>query len=197
MRLKMQQSELRLSSRENGGILLWTVVVIAILSIFATEALRVVSGRFRAAMQAATWQESLVASESGIDLAVIELRKSLYPAPNHAWEGWNDIPGNGVISHGLSTIPNAGLAGTPMTIEVNVDAPAQLIDPSNGWQYYRIRTLGTMPLTGPAQVAFSRQDNRLRKLTLRVQVHSPGRTGHTRADSRCGAQTRYRQARPC
>ena len=35
-----------------------------------------------------------------------------------------------------------------MTIEVNVDAPAQLIDPSNGWQYYRIHPLGSMPLTG-------------------------------------------------
>ena len=104
-----------------------------------------------------------------IDLAVVELRKSLYPAPNHAWEGWNEVPGNGVISRGLTMIPNAGLAGTPMTIEVNVDAPAQLIDPSTAWQYYRVRTLGTMPLTGPSRVGFDKEDNRLRKLTLRLQ----------------------------
>src|SRR5262249_2045982 len=99
----------------------------------------------------------------------VELRKSLYPAPNNAWQGWTNTPGNGVVSHGLSTVPNAGLAGTPMTIEVNVDAPAELLDPTNNWQYYRIRPLGTMPLTGPARTGFSKEDNQLRKLTLRVQ----------------------------
>lgn len=158
-----------ISTRRRGSVLLWTVLVIAILSLFATEVLRVVSGRYQLGMQSAAWQEALIAAESGIDLAVVELRKSLYPAPNHAWDGWNEIPGNGVISHGLTTIPNAGLAGTPMTIEVNVDAPSELIDPDNGWQYYRVRTLGSMPLTGPPRVGFSKQDNRLRKLTLRVQ----------------------------
>jgi len=162
----MQQTR---SIRESGSIMLWTVLVIAILSVFATEVLRAVSGRFQLGTQTAAWQESLVAAESGVDLAIVELRKSLYPAPNHAWEGWTDVPGNGVVSHGLTTIPNSGLAGTPMTIEVNVDAPAALKDPSNGWQYYRIRSLGTMPLTGPPRVGFNKQDNRLRKLTLQVQ----------------------------
>ena len=157
------------SYQENGSVLLWTVLVIAILSLFATEVLRAVSGRFQVGLQTAAWQESLVAAESGIDLAVVELRKSLYPAPNYAWDGWTNIPGNGVISHGLTTIPNAGLAGTPMTVEVDVDAPAQLLDATNGWQYYRIRSLGSMPLTGPPRTGFNKQDNQLRKLTLRVQ----------------------------
>lgn len=158
-----------LRKQKNGSALLWTVLVISVLSLFATEVLRLVSGRFQLGLQAAAWQESLMAAESGIDLAVVEMRKSLYPAPNHAWEGWENIPGNGVVSHGLTTIPNAGLASTPMTIEVNVDAPAQLIDPSTGWQYYRIRTLGSMPLTGPPRIGFKKEDNHLRKLTLRVQ----------------------------
>ena len=157
------------NTREQASIMLWTVLVIAILSLFGTEVLRAVSGRFQLGTETAAWQESLVGAESGVDLAIVELRKSLYPAPNHAWEGWTDIPGEGVVSHGLTTIPNSGLAGTPMTIEVNVDAPAELKDPSNGWQYYRIRSLGTMPLTGPPRVGFNKEDNRLRKLTLRVQ----------------------------
>ena len=110
--------------------MLWTVLVIAILSLFGTEVLRAVSGRFQLGTETAAWQESLVAAESGVDLAIVELRKSLYPAPNHAWEGWTDIPGEGVVSHGITTIPNSGLAGTPMTIEVNVDAPAELKDPN-------------------------------------------------------------------
>ncbi|MGH8095124.1 MAG: DUF7305 domain-containing protein [Chthoniobacterales bacterium] len=156
-------------SGESGSVLLWTVLVIFILSLFATEVLRAVSGRFQLGMQTAAWQESLLAAESGIDLAVVELRKSLYPPPNGAWDGWTNAPGTGVISHGLTTVPNAGLAGTPMTIEVDVDAPASLLDPTNGWQYYRIRTLGSMPLTGPPRIGFNKQDNELRKLTLNVQ----------------------------
>jgi hypothetical protein len=154
---------------ESGSVLLWTVLVITILSLFATEVLRAVSGRFQVGLQTAAWQESLVAAESGVDLAVVELRKSLYPAPNNAWSGWTNTPGNGVISHGLTTVPNAGLASTPMTIEVDVDAPIELLDTTNNWQYYRIRTLGTMPLAGPPRVGFSKEDNQLRKLTLRVQ----------------------------
>ncbi|MGZ5002548.1 MAG: DUF7305 domain-containing protein, partial [Chthoniobacterales bacterium] len=52
-------------------------------------------------------------------------------------------------------------------IEANVDAPLQLKDPSNSWQYYRIRTTGTMPLLGPARASDNKQDTRLRKLSLR------------------------------
>jgi hypothetical protein len=153
----------------DGGVLLWTVIIMALLSLLATEVFRAVSGRFQLGLQVASWQESLIAAESGIDLAVVELRKSLYPAPNGAWDGWNNAPGNNVISHGLTTIPNAGLAGTPMTIEADVDAPSELVDPVNGWQYYRVRTLGWLPLSGPPRVGFNKQDNRLRKLTLRWQ----------------------------
>jgi hypothetical protein len=87
--------------------LLWTVVIMALLSLLATEVFRAVSGRFQLGLQVASWQESLIAAESGIDLAVIELRKSLYPMPNGAWDGWETAPGNNVSSHGLTAIPNA------------------------------------------------------------------------------------------
>ncbi|MDB6147510.1 MAG: hypothetical protein JWO45_1174 [Spartobacteria bacterium] len=157
-----------------GSILVWTVLTIAILSLLAAEVIRLVTAKYQNALQTATWQEALLAAESGIDLGIVELRKSLFPAPNHAWEGWNNTPGNGVTSYGLTTIPNAGLAGTPMTIEVNVDAPATFIDAGNGWQYYRIRTVGTMPITGPARVADNKQDSRLRKLSLRWERFTNG-----------------------
>ena len=64
-------------------------MTIAVLSILGAEILRVVSIKYQNALQTATWQEALLAAESGVDLAIVELRKSLYPAPNHAWEGWN------------------------------------------------------------------------------------------------------------
>ena len=160
----------RTYSRDRGSALVWTILTMVVLSLLATEVLRTVSGRFQLGVQADTWQEALTAAEAGVDLAVVELRKSLYPAPNHAWEGWSTVPGNGVISHGLTTLSGAGLAGTPMTIEVDVDAPANLVNPTNPtYQYYRIRTLGTLPLTGPPRIGFNKQDNNLRKLTLRTQ----------------------------
>ncbi len=147
-----------------GSALIWTVLIITILSMIAAEILRVASGKYFNTLQTAVWQESLLAAESGVDLAVVELRKSLYPAPNNAWNGWNTVNGT---SYGLTTIPNAGLASTPMTIEVNVDSPAQLIDPATSWQDYRIRTTGTMPLMGPARAADNKQDTHLRKYSLR------------------------------
>jgi hypothetical protein len=157
-----------------GSILAWTVMTIAVLSLLGAEVIRLTSVKYQSALQTATWQEALLSAESGVDLGIVELRKSLFPAPNHAWEGWNNTPGNGVISYGLTTIPNAGLAGTPMTIEVNVDAPASFVDPTNGWQYYRIRTIGTMPITGMPRVADNKQDNRLRKLSLRFERFTNG-----------------------
>jgi hypothetical protein len=161
-------------SRSKGSILVWTVMTIAILSLLAAEVIRLVSLKYQSALQTATWQEALLAAESGVDLAIVELRKSLYPAPNNSWQGWNNIPGNGVVSYGLTTIPNAGLAGTPMTIEVNVDAPASFVEPVNGWQYYRIRTVGTMPITGFPRAADNKQDNRLRRLSLRFERFTNG-----------------------
>jgi hypothetical protein len=157
-----------------GSVLVWTVLVIAILSLIAVETLRLVTIKYQNALQTSTWQEALLAAESGIDLAIVELRKSLYPPPNDAWDGWNNPPGNGVTGYELTTVPNAGLNGTPMTIETNVDAPSQLIDPTNSWQYYRIRTVGTIPITGPARASDNPQDTKLRRLSLRWERFTNG-----------------------
>src|SRR5205814_3071307 len=67
-----------------------------------------------------------------------------------------------------------GLNNTPMTIETNVDAPSQLIDPTNSWQYYRIRTVGTIPITGPARTSDNPQDTKLRRLSLRWERFTNG-----------------------
>src|SRR5436305_8181328 len=104
-------------SSKTGSVLVWTVLTIAILSLIAVETLRMVTFKYQNALQTATWQESLLAAESGVDLAIIELRKSLYPQPNNAWQGWSNSPTNNVTGYALTTIPNAGLVGTPMTIE--------------------------------------------------------------------------------
>ena len=164
----------RPGSAVRGSVLIWTVLVITILSLAAAQLLQVVSSRYYGTLHTAVWQESLLAAESGVDLAIMELRKSLYPAPNHAWDGWSMGTGEGATNYGLHTIPNAGLAGTPMTIEVTVDGPPQLKDPANSWQSFRIRTVGTMPITGPARASDNKQDTRLRKLSLRFDRFTDG-----------------------
>jgi len=164
----------RQDSTTVGSVLVWTVVIIGILSLIATETLRLVTAKYQNALQTSTWQEALLGAESGIDLAIVELRKSLYPIPNHAWEGWGNPPGNEITSHELTTVPNAGLSGTPMKIDASVDAPAQLIDPINSWQYYRIRTVGTIKITGPARASDNPQDTKLRRLSLRWERFTNG-----------------------
>lgn len=164
----------QVQAANSGSALIWTVLIITILSLGAAELLHVVSGKYQNTLHAAVWQESLLAAESGIDLAIVELRKSLYPAPNHAWEDWKVTTGEGASNYGLQTIPNAGLAQTPMTIQVTVDAPPQLKDPENSWQYYRIRAVGTMPITGPPRAGDNKQDTRLRKLSLRFDRFADG-----------------------
>src|SRR5260370_33395217 len=165
----------RQHSTKTGSVLVWTVLVIAMLSLIAVETLRLVTVKYQNALQASSWQEALLAAESGIDLAIVELRKSLYPSPNHAWEGWNNPPGNEVTGYELTKIPNAGLNGTSMTIETNFDASSQLIDPTNSWQYYRIRTVGTIPITGPARASDNPQDTKLRRLSLPWEPFTNGR----------------------
>ena len=168
------------NNSETASALVWTVLVITILSLVAAELLKVVSAKYSNVLHTATWQESLLAAESGIDLAVKELRKTLDPDPSSAWDGWTQdaaaAPTPSAAAspsatpfqrRGIKTVPNAGLAGTEMTIETSVDAPAELRDPTNSWQYFRVRTTGTMPITGPARANDQKQDTRLRKMTLR------------------------------
>src|SRR5438874_11380915 len=103
--------------KTRASILVWTVLTIAILSLLGAEVLRLVSIKHQNALQTATWQEALLAAESGIDLGIIELRKSLYPMPNHAWEGWNNSPADGVVVERLRTISNPGLGGHHLAIK--------------------------------------------------------------------------------
>ncbi len=154
-------------------MVVWTMIIVAILSLLGAEVLHVVSAKYQNALQTASWQEALLGAESGIDLAIVELRKSLYPSPNNSWDtttGWTNASTNGVVTHSKNT----ATAAVPMTITVNVDAPATLIDPKNGWQYYRIRTAGSMPVNGPPRAGDNKQDTRLRKLNLLVDRFANG-----------------------
>jgi hypothetical protein len=169
------------STRTEGSVLIWTVLTISILSLILGEAVRVVSVKYQNALQSTQWQDALLGAESGIDLAIVELRKGLYPAsiygnmppfptasatPAGSWDGVPTADGS-TGGHETVTIPSAGLAGTSVTVDVKVDKPGQLVDHSNNdQQYYRIRSTGTLPLTGPPRVSDNKYDSNLRKLSL-------------------------------
>src|SRR5438552_6057192 len=169
------------SSRNQGSILVWTVLTISILSLLIAEVIRVVSIKYQNALQSTQWQDALLGAESGIDLAIVELRKGLYPAsiyrnmtpfptasatPAGSWDGVPTADGS-TGGYETVTIPAAGLAGTAVTVDVKVDKPSQLVDHNNNdQQYYRIRSTGTLPLTGPPRVTDNKYDSNLRKLSL-------------------------------
>ncbi len=135
-----------------------------------------VQGRYRQVHQNATWQEALLASESGIDLAVNEMRKGLY-APDSAWTEWSNDPNASggtapqLISADASyytskVLLREGEGGQRSFCKISVDAPAFLRD-STGEQWYRVRSLGVANVPGGAVAAGDKTDLRLRKFDLR------------------------------
>jgi hypothetical protein len=177
-------------SRNQGSILVWTVLTISVLSLLIAEVIRVVSIKYQNALQSTQWQAALLGAESGIDLGIVELRKGLYPSslygnmtpfptasatPSGSWDGVPTADGS-TGGHETLTIPSAGLAGTSVTVDVRVDKPNSILDSTNGYQYYRIRSTGRLPITGPARVTDNKYDSNLRKLSLRWDRFVPGPT---------------------
>lgn len=184
-------------AQSEGSVLIWTVLSISILSLLLSEVVRVVSVKYQSALQSTQWQDALLGAESGIDLAIIELRKGLYSQSTYLYSppdnnttpfptasatpagSWNGVPSADGSTGGQETvtIPAAGLAGTAVTVDVKVDKPTQLIDHSNNdQQYYRIRSTGSLPLTGPPRVSDNKYDSRLRKLSLQYDRFVSGAT---------------------
>lgn len=168
-------------SRTDGSVLIGTVLTIAILSLVAAEVIRIGSIKYQNSLQATQWQAALLAAESGVDLGIVELRKALYPpslypnftsfatasaTPAGAWDGPPTVSGT-TGGQETMTLYNAALGGNA-TIDVKVDKPLAILDSSINppYQYYRIRSTGTLPLTGAARVSDNKQDSNLRKLSL-------------------------------
>jgi hypothetical protein len=134
--------------------------------LLGAEAIRLVTTKYQNVFHAASWQEAILATESGVDLAMVELRKSV-SSPSSAWQSpWvGGAPGNGNSSSSLTTITYLGEGSTTMNLNVTVDAPSQMID-SRGWQYYRIRATGTNLVPGPQRGSDEKRDAVLRKLSI-------------------------------
>ena len=161
---------------QNGSTLLVALMFLGILMGIGGATFLVVQSRYRQVHQNATWQEALLASESGIDLAVNEMRKELR-APGTGWTAWSGDPraSGGIapemISAGASyytskVLLREGEGGQRSFCKISVDSPDFLLD-ATGEQWYRVRSLGVANLPGGAVAAGDKEDLRLRKFDLR------------------------------
>ena len=67
----------------------------------------VIHNRYRQVHQTASWQEALLAAESGIDIAVNEMRKQLFD-PSNAWKQWSKTENGDVVEQVTSANPTEG-----------------------------------------------------------------------------------------
>jgi hypothetical protein len=158
------------ATRSNqGSALMFALIAMLVLTMVGIEVARLVTTKYMNTFHAASWQESLLAAESGADLGIVELRKNLATPSSGFQSPWTSGTGSsGWNEYDLTTMNYAaGEGGTQMTIQVAVDAPPGLVD-GNGWQYYRIRATGTNSIPGPARVGDEKRDLDLRKLSLQT-----------------------------
>ncbi len=164
----------------SGSTLLISLVFLAILFAAGAVTFNLLQNRYRQVHQTATWQEALLASEGGIDLAVNEMRKELYD-PDHAWSTWSDTaaPGDSTgaadaLYYTSNVMLRNGEGGQRSYSKVSVDAPASLYNAATGEQWYRVRSLGVASLPGGSVVAGDKLDLRLRKFDLTYDHRRPG-----------------------
>jgi hypothetical protein len=168
--VKKERPEFSRRTREDASALIIVVVGVTVLSMIIAAVLFSVSSSYRTIAHAANWQESLLTAETGADLAMGTLRKTL-SSPESAWEGWQstDTNGqplpNGTHKYQLPALNSSGGAGSSGAF-VGVDAPPTLRDAA-GQQWYRIRSTGVALLAGGFGVDADKADTSLRKLSLR------------------------------
>jgi hypothetical protein len=184
------------SFREQGSVLVMAVLTMAILSAICATSLYIASQNANSGAQAASWQQSLSAAESGVDQAIAALNTG-------TWTGWRSFDGpvpNLQPTPSPSPTPPPAATGPPPNLKYNyisgsvtpqsaqynvagsitstsegnplvamwttIDTASLPVD-SNGGQWYRIRATGTAAAVGPSRVSNQSLDNDLRKIGLR------------------------------
>jgi hypothetical protein len=173
------------SRARRGSSTIAVLGFIAIVSMLFTAVLSRAMNTSRNVSHIATWQEALLAADAGGELAMAELRRSLFEAA--AFTGWERIGptgesqgpviagsgktlmralngGNG-IRYNAPKLSHGGEGNTEMDMVVTIDTPAKLVDPA-GRQWFRLRSTGTTYLPGVATLAGDKRDLRLRRISL-------------------------------
>lgn len=170
-----------------ASALLLALFTAAILAALGGAAFTIIQSHYRHAHQVAGWEETLQAAEAGVDLAVAELRRTLYDkdAAFSQGDGWDIAPMESAEASGLppSLLPASTSEWIPRKITtfisgrqteggsnsqatVTVDAPFELVD-TRDEQWYRIRSTAYADVPGSGIVANSKEDRALRAIDLR------------------------------
>ncbi|HET6406886.1 MAG TPA: hypothetical protein VFG14_03315 [Chthoniobacteraceae bacterium] len=150
--------------RRSGSALVVALIMVGILASLAAATFMVLNNKYRVVHQAASWQEALLTAEAGVDMGMTEIRRQLYDS-EALWSGkfgWNL---EGTRSTSKQVLLREGEGGTESWAEVTVEWPEDLKDPS-GEQWYKITSHGYCQISGGQVAAGSKEDLRLRKLSL-------------------------------
>jgi hypothetical protein len=170
--------------KRKGAVLLLAIGWTAVLAIIAAAAMGVIQRRHRQVFQTASWHDALYAAESGVDMAVGELRKGL--RGDTPWQGWQRddgteaVPGESAAYFTSSILLREGEGGQRSWVQVQVDAPATLRDAS-GEQWYRVRSIGYAEVPGGSVATGEDLDRRLRKIDFRSDRRTGEALSHARA----------------
>jgi hypothetical protein len=169
------------TSSQAGSTIVIALGFLGVLAIIGAVCFQVVQSRYRQVHQTAAFEEALLASEAGIDLAVNELRKGLYD-PTNAWTGWSSSNSTASSSPSYDPTTNTstsdyynskvllrqGEGGQTSYAAISVDAPSTLYVPSTGDQWYRVRSLGVATISGGVVPAGDSLDLSLRRFDFIV-----------------------------
>ena len=122
------------------------LLMTAVLAGVAASLLLVTNSRYQTSFQSASWQESIIGAESGVDLAMNELRKRVTQGPHASfqmnWTATNSagkafpnyghaFPNYGSRPHTLAT--HLGEGNTVVQARVFVDVPGSDVSPSSNF----------------------------------------------------------------
>ena len=157
--------------RNAAGATLAVIGFIVVISIIFGGVLARSMSTYRQVSHIASWQEALLGAEAGSDLAMAELRKTLFD-PASAFTGWTSTGADGTtLPHdgkrlAVAKLIHGGEGNTELNTTVTIDAPVALRDGSER-QWYRVRSTGTAFLPGAASITMDKRDHPLRRLSFR------------------------------
>ncbi len=121
---------------ESGSAIVFVMLTVCVLSVVAASLLLTNVSRYQTTFQSASWQEAIVGSEAGVDLAMNELRKRVITGPAVSfqtnWTITNPQTGKAYPNFGRAFPGNnqpyqiashSGEGNTAMQVRVYVDVP--------------------------------------------------------------------------
>ena len=121
---------------EDGSAIIFVMLTVCVLSVVAASLLLTNVSRYQTTFQSASWQEAIVGSEAGIDLAMNELRQRVITGPAVSfqtnWTTTSPQTGAAYANYGhafpASNQPypiaaHTGEGNTAMQVRVFVDVP--------------------------------------------------------------------------